>query len=576
MRRTIIVAIFLLAAAGGGAAYYYIGHRAAGNELSAAVPADTLIYEHVTDSKRFIERMVTLQRANGRMLDRQIQQYRKLAPQLGDVGRLAVGLYDAATEQRTKGRLLPGVSQTAFYTVGLVPVMRLQLSDAAAFRRFLDEAEQRGGVRGQRGSFQGVAYRSYGIQLANERPAATSLLVAIRSKFAVVTLDIPQFRAESLPLALGLKAPAQSLGRTDLSKRVFADGGPAPDSVGFLNHTAIVAAIVGAPDSLAGRMLTQLDTKHLLGRVRTPACQHDLQAMVKVWPMTVWGTRLAGGSGSSVTARTRALSEITDAPLAAQLVKLRGHIPPPVMDSSAKPMLVTAVGLDVASVGSVIGALQRRFVRAAFQCEWLVKAQRRVQKSNPAVASMATGLFGSVKGISVSLFDLRTAPNGSGGTKLQSADALLTVSAEQPARLVGLLKAMQPQLLGNLNIPANGTPVPLQLPGVATGAAVRIIGNNIALYVGPKAEEAAQKLTGDDLAPDGIGYYHMDYAKLSEFLIGRLMSRRLGNGLSAADLNGIKDSLQRMGQTKIRFDVKQDFTNKGVVMDAKMALGGAQ
>lgn len=576
MRKAIIVVIILVAGAGGGAAYYYIGHRATGNELSAAIPADTLIYERVTDSKRFVERMVKLQSANGRMLDAQIQQYRKLAPQIGDVGLLLVGLYDAATEQRAKGRLLPGVSQTAFYTVGLVPVMRFQLSDPAAFRRFLDEAEKRGGVRGKSGSFQGVAYRTYGIQLGNGRPAATTLLVAIRSKFAVVTLDVPQFRAESLPLALGLKAPAQSLAHTDLTKRVFADAGPASDSVGFLNHAAIVAALVGAPGSLAGTMLTQVDTGHLLGPVRTPACQRDLQGMAKVWPMTVWGTRLGGGRGSGVTARTKMLSEITDAPLAAQLVKLRGHIPPPVMDSSAEPMLVTAVGLDVSSVGSVVGALQRRFMKADFQCEWLVKAQQQLAKSNPAVVSMATGLFGSVKGISVSVFDLQTVPNGSGGTKLQSVDALLTVSVEQPARLIGLLKAMQPQLLGNINIPPDGTAVPLQLPGVATGATVRIIGNNIALYDGAKAEQAAQKLTGDDLAPDGVGYYHIDYGKLSKFLVGRLMARGLGKGLSGADLDRFKQSLQRMGQTKMRFDVKQDFTNNGVVMDANMAAGDAQ
>ena len=572
MTKTIIVAIFLLAAAGGGAAYYYIGHRATGNELAAAVPADTLFYEHVTDS----ERIVKLQRANLGLLNGQIQQYRKLASQLGDVGHLMVGFYDAAAERQSTDQLLPGVSETALYTVGLVPVIRLQLSDPAAFRRFLDEAEKRGGVRGRDGSFQGVAYRSYGINLWNGRPAATSLLLAIRGKFAVATLDVPQFRAESLPLALGLKAPAQSLARAGLPKRVSTADGRAPDSVGFLNQAAIVAALVGAPGSLAGSMLTQLDTKHLLGSVRTPACQRDLQAMAKVWPMTVWDTRLAGGQGSGVVVRTKAVSEITDASLTAQLVKLRGHIPPPVMDSSAKPMLVTALGLDVSSVGSVLGALQRRFVQAAFQCEWLVKAQQQIAKRNPAVASMATSLFGSIKGISLSLFDLRTAPDGNGGTKLQSADALLTVSAEQPARLIGLLKAMQPQLLGNIDIPANGTAVPLQLPGVAAGASARIIGNNIALYDGPKAERAAQMLTGDDLAADGVGYYHMDYAKLSEYLVGQWMARRLGKGVDPADIARVKESLQRMGQTKMRFDVKQDFGKNGVVMDAKMSVGGTQ
>lgn len=582
MRRTIIAIILLAAAGGGGAYYYYRAHRAAGRELAAAVPADTLLYEYVPNGKLFIERMEEFQHADADTLDSQLQQYRKLAPRFGNAARFLLGMYEAAVKQKTNDQLVPGAasgSPSAMYTVGLVPVMRIQLTDPAAFRRFVQAAERREGARGQDGTFQGVAYRSYDIEWKGRR-VATKLLLAIRGDYAVMTLDVPQLRNESLPVALGLKAPTRSLAQTGLPRRILPNGGAPPDNAGFLNHAAIVAALAGASGSAAGEMLTQLDAKHRLARLRTPACRRDLQAMAKVWPMTTWSTRstrLAGGPGSSgVSLRTHMLSEITDASLAAQLVKLRGHIPPSVMDNSAKPLLVTAFGLNVSSVGSVLGALRRRFLHADFQCGWLVQAQRRVDQSNPLAVSMASGLFGSVKGISLSLFGLQTAPKGGNeATKLQGVDALLTVSAEQPARLIGLLKRMQPRLLGGIDIPADGTPVPVQLPGAAASATARIVGNDVALYHGPRAEQVAQTLTGDDLTPNGVGYYRIDYAKLSEFLAGRWTPQRLGKRLGAADVERLEASLKRMAQTGMRFDVREDFTNDGVVLNAKMAVGNA-
>src|SRR5699024_10971308 len=108
---------------------------------------------------------------------------------------------------------IPGVpddGQLMAYTVGLVPVIRMQLDDADAFKQFLDEAETLGDAQATQGTFKNMTFREYRIGPTDEHVPA-QLLVAVRPDHVVITLDTKMFRNQVLPLALGLQAPAIAL-----------------------------------------------------------------------------------------------------------------------------------------------------------------------------------------------------------------------------------------------------------------------------------------------------------------------------------------------------------------------------
>src|SRR5699024_6536052 len=94
-------------------------------------------------------------------------ELQELFGEVGAAGGLFLGLYGLYSELIQDPVTLPqrlGIvtDQIAtVYGIGLVPVVRQPLQDAAAFRSALDEAELRGGVSHQLSEFQGEAVRRY-------------------------------------------------------------------------------------------------------------------------------------------------------------------------------------------------------------------------------------------------------------------------------------------------------------------------------------------------------------------------------------------------------------------------------
>ncbi|HET8551417.1 MAG TPA: hypothetical protein VFM97_02930 [Gammaproteobacteria bacterium] len=572
--KKIIIPIVLILVAGGAVIYFFVAAPSgANNNFAAAVPAQTLFYARSSGNSKFAQSIKAIRTANVESMRANIDNYRKLAPRYGQAGRFVEGLFEAYADQVEQGKAIPGMPRlpkSVAYTVGLVPVLRMKLTDAAAFQRFLDEAEQRGRAHATAGSFQGVSYREYSIEF-NRKPTRSALLVAVRPHYVVVTIDAPAFRDVALPVALGLKAPAKTLAQSGLLQRIADKNGFERGDIGFINHQAIVAALTGAPGSLAGKMLTQVDAKHQLAAVRTPACRRDMQSIANGWPITVMGMVPNNGAApGDVVIRERMVSRLTDASLTKSLSQLRGHIPAALIDGSAKPILGFALGLDAAHLAPVLGGLQQRFVQADFHCDWLVKAQQNVLQKNPAARTAAAALFSGVRGVSLEVFDANPAAGVAG------LDALVDISATSPRRLFQMAKRMKPRLLGQVQIPADGSPVALQLPrkGVPP-VQVMIAGKHLVFFMGPTAAKAAQGLKNDKLTPNGVVYYRIDYAKAMPLMAAFLVAHHQGQ-MDAAALQKLKKSVDRMSKLKLRIRALLDFGQDGVVLKGRVAAAKPQ
>lgn len=572
--KKIIAVIVLVVLAGGGAAYYFLkAQPAGGNDFASAVPADTLFYMGSNGEGNFEERMAALRRFNSESLRDRMDAYKRIAEHYGDAGRFIVGFYQVYLDHLARGEYIPGVRKyprAAVYSVGLVPVVRFAVRDATKFRKFLDAAERADGAVSEKTTFDGVTVREYGIW-TDKKVLRSKLLVAVRPGYVVMTLDTPAFRDQVLPLALGLKMPAKSLTQTGMLDRLAEENKLMRGPIAFLNHQAIVAALTGAPGSVAGQMLTTLDTKHVLASLRTSACQTDMQAIAKVWPMTVIG--LDAQNPAAGPLHERMVSRLTDSSLTAQLIKLRGHIPAFLANGAAKPVFSLALGIDMSNLAPVAGALQQRFVHANFQCDWLVKAQQAIRQDNPAARTVAAALLRGVKGVSLSVFSMDFQPKPGGGIKPADVDALLAVAADNPEALVSLAKRMRPQFFGNINVPADGTAVPVpSFPNAKQPAKAKIAGHYLALFSGPQSAAASSLLANDDLAPNGALYYSLDYSKMMPlFGLPIAAGAAAANSLTDAQLEKFKQSMQRIAAMKLRINALFDFSGKGLVVDIKMA-----
>lgn len=574
MKRKIIIPVALVVAVAAVAVFLVVAQTGDGGvatpgaeqpRLSDAVPADTLFYAATSRNREMANMLADFRKYRIASIQRNFPELRKASARYGQAGRLIVGFFEAYAKRVEQGETLPGVPdtlQTRAYTVGIVPVLRMKLADAAAFEELLDEAEQRGGAQATRASYQGVQYRAYAIEIDGE-PLQASLLVAVRPDHVVVTLDVPKLRDESLPLALDLEAPATSLAASGLLQDISDRHDLDRDNITFLNHQAIVAAVTGAAGNHGGEMLAKLDDDDDLAALRTPACREDLQAIAKIWPLTVTGIRAQAKTGDGdIEIRQLLVSEVTDPALTATLASLRGHIPKALLEGAGEPVAGLALGLDAASITPVLTQLEHRFASADFHCEWLVRAQQQAGQGNLAAATIVSGLFRGVKGVSVTFF---------GFDPDTGVDALIDISAVDPAALFQMVRSMQPGLLGQVELPADGRST-VVVPDI-NGQQVRamIAGKHLVVFSGPRASTVASHAADDSLEPNGLIFSRIDYGKLMPMLVELLSTTEDVPVANAAQIRQLKENLRRIGEWNLRAQGLLTFADAGVSLDVTFA-----
>jgi hypothetical protein len=565
MRKTII-AIIILFAIGGGAYLYVASGAGGGGNFAAAVPANTLVYATGSSKKQFAElqKFSAEQTINGNM-----KHLRKAGAKFGEAGRFLAGVYRRYSNLIAKGKPIPGAGSEprfTFYMIGVVPVLRVNVTDAKAFKQFLNKAAALGDAHAKQGTFKKVQYRAYAIKV-DKKPKRSTLLVAVRPHYAVFTFDIPKFEKATLPLALGLAKPAKSLAQSHLLDGIVGKNGFSRDDISFINHKAIVGALTGAAGSLAAKMVAELDTQHKLADLRTPGCQADMEAIAKVWPMTVIGVQSVKNSNGSVVARERVVSELTDSSIVDQLVKLRGHIPEGLVKGSKKPMASLALGVNLSKLGPVLASLQKRFLEANFRCQWLVNAQQKIKENNPAAKSVLAAMLAGVKGISLSVFDY--SPKQGGHGVASGLDALVAISTKNPKNLVQLVKNAKPKMFAGLNVPSDGSAAPV-FPAKPGLVKVMIAGKHLVLFKGQQAGKAARDLKNDALSANGIMFFRVDYGEVAPLFAHFAARRAKKKGKSnPADIKKMKKSMERLRQLNLRFNSLLDFDKQGVTVDLK-------
>lgn len=576
MRRLIIAAVVIACAA---AATVYLSHRSrATNNLASGVPAATLFYLGSAGGDQWWDNLRKL--GVSKPSDKQMAALREGLSSYGPAGRMIYGLYATYSERlAAKRQPVPGLGKRprmVAYTIGLAPTVRLVLRDPGAFQAFIDEAEKRGEVQPEGGSYRGTGFRSYPLMI-DGKPAPAALIVAVRDKLGMITLDVEEFRDLVLPLALGLQAPDDSLTDSGILERAAETHDLEGDSVSFFSHRAAIDALTGPDDDLTARMLKTVlgDSAPELEPLRTPACRKDMAAIADITPMTVFGW--VDDTAADGAQHLKAITEIHDPALVQSLQRLRGHLPEFLQRPATRPVLSMALALDMSAPPSVIADLWQRFTDASFQCPWLVEAQQRARGWNPAAVAMGTMMLSSIRGLSLSVFDLE-APKG-GGSKVQAADALATISTRDPRPLIALAQGFLPAL-ANVKFPDDGSPVSLPIPmGTADPLMASVTGSHIALFMGAQSGKAAATLENEGLDANGLFFIALDYHRLAPILLDQAenaasVAAARGAGSEATDpaaIDEFKDAVRRVADITMPVSETVDIEDQGLVLDAALA-----
>lgn len=573
MKKIVIAAAIIAAGAG---AYWYTQHgsssSASANPLLDYIPADTPVF---TGQLKPFPLKNYLQ-----SISSNYQQYStdSLA-QLGDLdspmAKFFVSIYkqymdgmkDPTALLKTFG--LPNEIKPYFYTLGVVPVLKTDINQIDAFWAVLDKAEQESGYTHEKRTLAGIDYRAYSFAEEGSTDKA-DLLFAHKDGILTVTFSASSIEPEVLEMALGLKKPAQSLAASGMLQEIIKTHGFMDDSISFINHVEIVKAITSQDGNMLAKQLTKFlaeegQGEDPLAQIRTPECRTELTAIAANWPRTVGGlTAFTSTEKESHMAASFVIESKNQAILTA-LQKMRGFIPAHLADINST-IFSMGLGIDVNEVAPSLTAIWDDLQKPQLTCAPLTELQAELSQQSPAMLGMFTGMANGVKGLSVSLLDYKMSSQDQ-EPKLESLDALISLTADNPSMLFNMVKPFAP-MLAELQVADNGEPTdlsPLLMlpPELNIKPMLAIKGQHLVVYSGDKGLALANKLASEKPSANGLYSMSADYGKMFTPVLTLL---EMTGEPVPEELQALKDYNMRV---QMSFDVNKQGLVFGSVMNSK-------
>ena len=448
----------------------------------------------------------------------------------------------------------------AIYGDGLLPVMRIALTDVDAFDDAIERMEAAAEASFETGSVQGAAYRYRDFD--NMR-----LIIATLHKDAVITLAPASYDDARLAEALGLEKPKNSLARSKALRAMSKEYGFTDHMVGVIDVTRMANAALRDPGGRNEEFL-RLAGHDSLNLSET--CRAEFEELANVMPRIVTGYTEVGKNSLDMK----------------MIVEMRDDI---AAGFATLPALVPGLGEDLGGLMSFGFSLDplalRRFFEARldameadpFECELLEGLQLSVAQGREALAKPIPPMVYSFRGILANLADMRGGdlanekpPEEFDGAMLfavENAEALVTMAALMSPE-VAALNLLPDSKARQLNLP--------QLAELAQDAFAALSDSALAVAIGNGAAEAAEALlTAEPDASRPFASFSMDAKRYYELMGNAVMhadSEKDEEPMPEELRTAIRDIMVSSGELYERMVVDVHFTERGIEIGSKMAL----
>ena len=334
--------------------------------------------------------------------------------------------------------------QWAIYGVGLMPVFRISLADAAKLRAAIERVEKKAGAKAPTKKIGAQDYWFF------SEDGVTVAMAIVGEEF-VVAVSPDSLVAKSLPIAFGQTAPAKSLASAGTIDALRKAHGYKAVGVGLISLTGITDVVLGKTGGLSAETITAMG-----GSLppMTPVCKTEIGAMVAKAPQLSFGY-----TEISDTKWVSKANLALDPALSKELMGIVGSVAG--LGDPTPAFLKVGVGLDLKKTVAFVRARLAAMAASPFKCAMLNDLNQAVTEGNANIGSVAAQLPPFLMGVKGANLVIKEADIASQDMSKVKAHVVLT--ADQPVQLVTMLKATVPPF-ANLDITPNGKPVKLPLP----------------------------------------------------------------------------------------------------------------
>lgn len=461
------------------------------------------------------------------------------------------GLRDAGIERD---------SSVAFFGHGLLPVLRISVSDAELFEAAIVRIEKAAGEAMDRAELDGHSYRLVGDDEG-------SLVIASIDNNVIFTFIPANFDDDHKRQLLGLKPPAKSLAKADTVPNIIKKYGYTDYYVGYVDNQRIASTFIDGPTGLDAALLKSIEKD--IPEISAD-CKEEIRDVVGIAPRIVIG-----------------YDEITaDRMDASFVIEMRSDL---AQGMSKIAAVVPGLGRDfggLMSMGFSVNLLEMRSFYEGrlnamdadpFKCEYFQDWQAGVAKGRDVLNQPVPPIVYNVRGMNLVIDDVGDfdMANNVPPTEI---DASVLVAMEDAQSVIAMGAMFSPEL-AELNLQPDGKPVLLDLPQVrATGQNVyaAMLQDAVALSLGNGAETRVQEvLVAESGSPPPVFGMTMDAGRYYALIAETMMLE--SDESDAAELSpeareALHDAMLVIARMYDRMVLDMHFTENGLEFDSRVTL----
>lgn len=450
-------------------------------------------------------------------------------------------------------------SGVVFFGNGLLPVMRITLSDPKLFDAAISRIEEAADTKMDTAEIDGKPYRFVGDDEG-------SLVIATLDDNAVFAFVPAGFGDAEKRELLGLTLPANNIAATSILTDITSAYDFTDHYIGFVDAERIASAFVDGPTGLDIALFGAMDDEP---PAMSAVCKAEVREVVAILPRMVFG-----------------YDEVSEEAMSGTVVfELRKDIANGLLPISA---LVPGLGVDAGgllSMGFSFNLLElRKFYEGRlnamekdpYECEYFADLQAGVTKGREILNQPVPPFVYSMRGFNAIVddigdFDIAT------NRPPEDIDASVVVAMDDAQTMVAMGAMFSPEL-ANMNLQPDGKAVLLDVAQVrATGKDVyaAMIDDAVAISVGAAAEDRVTAvLNADSVEPPPVFSMSMDAGRYYS-LIGETMVLEQDDEsaeLSLEAREALRDAMIAIGELYDRMAVDMRFTSRGAEFESRVTL----
>jgi hypothetical protein len=422
-------------------------------------------------------------------------------------------------------------SLMAFYGNGLLPVMRIGLSDSALFEAAIERIEERAGSQMPVAELADQSYRYFDAE-------EVRIIVAVVEDQAVFALVPSVFDDAQTGRALGMTLPKSSIIEATVLQDIISKYDYTNHVVGFVDVAAIAERFVGQPSGLDADLMALLEHDNA---DLSDVCKAEIREVAGVAPRMVIGyTAISPNRFDS-----NIVFELRD-DIAAGLQTLPAVVPGLGGDSGG--LMSFGMSLDVKAARSFIEARLDAMEADPFECEHFADVQGGVAQARESLQQPLPPMVYDFKGF-LAVIDEIEGLDVATQTPPTSVDGSFLLAMDNAQGLVAMGAMFSPELAA-LNLQPGGDPVALDLPqlqAMGISAFAALTDSAVAISVGEESESEVQgMLDAEGATPAPFMSFSIDAARYYSFMGEAIAAGEVGEDAPTPEM---KDALQNLMQS---------------------------